>query len=58
MAHFYYDSNVRNHSTIYINNDNYYDNGYKTTAFLILPEGSKNQGFEMQEVYVRELKHN
>ena len=53
VAHFYYDSNVRNHSTIYLNKEDYYPNGYKTTAILIL-----EKGMEMQDVYIRDLKHN
>ena len=53
VAHFYYDSNVRNHSAIYLNKEDYYPNGYKTTAILIL-----EKGMEMQDVYIRDLKHN
>ena len=41
-----------------MNKEDYYPNGYKTTAILILPPGSKRNGMEMQEVYVRDLKHN
>ena len=36
-----------------MNKDDYYPEGYKTTALLIL-----ERGMEMQEVYVRDLKHN